>query len=75
MEHENPGQVEAALNTFANSGEICGVAFGIWFLLGALSMLFIKKGSVSGKLAIAGVRRGLFHRSFLRRTMDSCVLG
>jgi len=55
MEYEHPGQVEAALNIFANSGEICGVAVGMLFLLGAISILLLKKWAIAAKLAGAGL--------------------
>ncbi len=46
---------EAILNILANGAEIFGKSVGISFLLGALSILFLKKWSIAGKLASAGL--------------------
>jgi hypothetical protein len=46
---------EAILNIFANGADILGKSGGTEFLLGALSVLFLKKKLIAGKLAAVGI--------------------
>jgi hypothetical protein len=52
--------IEALLNIFANGTEIFGISLGMGLLIGALSILFLKKWSTAAKLAAAGVPVLLF---------------
>jgi hypothetical protein len=52
---EGNGTLETLLNIYCNGSEIFGKSLGLGFLLGAISLLFLKEKTNAIKLAIAGV--------------------